>query len=1630
MIARYAQGGMIDEVGELRANMGGEVSEARRMLQRFADGGEANQLFTDEATGESYFMVKGPDGKAYRSDRPIPGVSQGLSPEEQAAYADSLRKSQDVTALGMLQRVDALRQQEEALSPNKMEWFDQAQRLMKEDPNYQMLQRQRPELFNPVLSAVQEAQSAYQTEQAAPASQQLWESKVYQQNYGQGNVLDSVYRDPTTGYGVVSLRDPKGFVERGIVDQKGNFLVGGDYRAQDLLEDAQRLSPKFSENISSLLKSQGITPGVNDTFFDFQPYQQVTGEGTARTDTPFAQPVPTTTLLKDIPRTSPYQTQVDRMQELYENLSKRLEGVKGEPGSPLTPGYTEKTEKTASQLLGDLDGVDQESSSVVLGSTTTSQPITLSPTTALPPLQEVFVKPTAPLPEAPPVALTAGQEGLDPSTAIVEATPVENRVARVTETAINKIPESERVKIPQLDTEFRASAPRTATYDRFGRITGYNYSPAAKLTPATGTNVFKWTPPSVTSRPRSLLNIGDVPGVMVDPVTGQTRLPLSASQQFARDRSTLDNQFRQLYARAAAGDKSLPAQAPTSAAAAFRDFVMSGEDPMLQNKLRFRDIEQQKYDPTKADPALRAQYGQSAFASDLAAAFDPFLARNRAALTSLAEQQTPKSYSEMYPDIAEAYAKLKSEDKAKFPTLRDYELYHFDTYGRKEGRTSPLLGMGALQSPYATAFFSKGGEASTEDFIKKQSGGDVSRGTLPPKRASTLEGYGEGDEAEYARKSAREIFRALVGMDPYDKTNPTEAYRIASTVTPLTLIGGGIKGIKGAGKGLSRAEQEANLARFLEPSKVKERLYHGSHKPAIVEFQTGRMLKEKQYPGNTIESWAVDNRDAVFLTPDPKLADSFAGSDFHIGMGYTPATYPVRVQVKNPWDYDNPEHIENVINAYKEKYPLKRTKDGVSSEESMRHHRFETAMRELPLREKANWSGIEKADVQEIIRDLGHDGFFVKEGGVKNLGVYDPRRIKSDLGNEGTYDITNPDINKAKGGEVSTKDFIAKFANGSPNPDEVPSVIDEREEIRSESQRMLNRLASQSKLPPGLQRTIQGARARQGESLIPAAVPARDVMAGMFGAQAMNPGSEAYRTGQALANSPPVEVLKAPAKIASAAGDAATALASLGGAGVGAVRPYGKGTILAGINLPGNRSVDSSLDTYLREGRNAAYGSASDIDKIDAIQKFFDTKARRYMTTQLGTEKDPVFNAIKEKRISNLALHDKPGLRQYAIEAAREGKFKTDKETGKPVLDQFGRPIFYPKDPTAVIDVTAGYDEMVDIKPVSMKPGLVKQKYNQSDEAFRAEVERVKEQMRQAFEAEGLDPRLMNMKDPMILTTTRDKGEPYHSGFMSGMDDFIAAKLSGDPEAMKDVPENVLRALDQNEILYDVSTKGPLREILDPENIAEYLATLNSKEIEKLRFEDAVVRAAKFNEEKLNRQFEGERIKALVESGKAPDSVFAKGVSKPLLQFGEGEPHPGFAWKRLEEVNATIPEGAYVGHSVGGYALGGIGYTANHVKGFKDGTHKIYSLRDSRNRPVTTVQVIDQGTLDAPYRVVKQIKGNGAKTGNTAPVDYDKEVYDLLTQVVKPDAINESDRYLTPLLIQYRDSLAANRQRP
>jgi hypothetical protein len=71
------------------------------------------------------------------------------------------------------------------------------------------------------------------------------------------------------------------------------------------------------------------------------------------------------------------------------------------------------------------------------------------------------------------------------------------------------------INAPDIDTEFRNSAQRT--WDPVSR--SFTYSPPSKLTAATGSGL-SWTPPGVTSRPRTLWNVRMNE---IDPATGLPR---------------------------------------------------------------------------------------------------------------------------------------------------------------------------------------------------------------------------------------------------------------------------------------------------------------------------------------------------------------------------------------------------------------------------------------------------------------------------------------------------------------------------------------------------------------------------------------------------------------------------------------------------------------------------------------------------------------------------------------------------------------------------------------------------------------------------------------------------------------------------------------------------------------------------------------------------------------------------------------------------------------------------------------------------------------------------------------------------------------------------------------------------
>jgi hypothetical protein len=191
--------------------------------------------------------------------------------------------------------------------------------------------------------------------------------------------------------------------------------------------------------------------------------------------------------------------------------------------------------------------------------------------------------------------------------------------------------------------------------------------------------------------------------------------------------------------------------------------------------------------------------------------------------------------------------------------------------------------------------------------------------------------------------------------------------------------------MKGTQDVLPRAQADANKAAMLAKTKDPRKFYHGTQADI------------KQF---------IASHKGAFVSPDPEFASKF--SEGATGM-HGPNVMPVRVMVDNPFDYDNPAHMKAVREAASKRFPgnkgLQYELDAIAGvDDSGGVHN--------------NWASIEHPDIQRLIKQLGHDAYYTSEGGVKNLGIYDAKRIKSDIGNRGTYDTTKGDINEAKGGPI------------------------------------------------------------------------------------------------------------------------------------------------------------------------------------------------------------------------------------------------------------------------------------------------------------------------------------------------------------------------------------------------------------------------------------------------------------------------------------------------------------------------------------------------------------------------------------------------------------------------------------
>lgn len=179
--------------------------------------------------------------------------------------------------------------------------------------------------------------------------------------------------------------------------------------------------------------------------------------------------------------------------------------------------------------------------------------------------------------------------------------------------------------------------------------------------------------------------------------------------------------------------------------------------------------------------------------------------------------------------------------------------------------------------------------------------------------------------------------------------------------------------------------------------------YHGSPTPNIKSFDSSKSIRGPE--------WTTPN--VTFASPSPKFADDYtqkfvAGEPGASKGGYpTGATiYPVSINKGNHFDVDTPLGEVTVSKFIKESGMSPKQADEFAYIISDPH---------------SNWNAMETTGFLDFLKRSGYDSFSVNEAGVKNVGVFDPARVRGKFADFDPAEAANPDFMKAQGGLINLK---------------------------------------------------------------------------------------------------------------------------------------------------------------------------------------------------------------------------------------------------------------------------------------------------------------------------------------------------------------------------------------------------------------------------------------------------------------------------------------------------------------------------------------------------------------------------------------------------------------------------------
>lgn len=161
--------------------------------------------------------------------------------------------------------------------------------------------------------------------------------------------------------------------------------------------------------------------------------------------------------------------------------------------------------------------------------------------------------------------------------------------------------------------------------------------------------------------------------------------------------------------------------------------------------------------------------------------------------------------------------------------------------------------------------------------------------------------------------------------------------------------------------------------------------------------EMGFDLDTKWYHGTTfdINEFKPDKQGMSFFTESPGFADGFSTfrktNESNFDVPVTPNVIPAHLSVKNTFDFSNPEHLNSIKDALPQRFSVNSLKRG-------------------------DWEVMEHPAVAKAIKDAGYDSMYVVEGGYKNIGVFDPSKIRSKFAKFDPKDAKSGKITAGLGG--------------------------------------------------------------------------------------------------------------------------------------------------------------------------------------------------------------------------------------------------------------------------------------------------------------------------------------------------------------------------------------------------------------------------------------------------------------------------------------------------------------------------------------------------------------------------------------------------------------------------------------